>query len=123
MTDLSDDDIRQFLIDNGYPNHIVRGGREGLVRRWQQFVGEVERGYEYGLEDYRNDLDLRGAIEVLGLAAQVADADRRLEEMLVAREVRVWESLAGGASWDWGYPRNASRAFLADLVRAGLISG
>ncbi len=121
MTELGDDEIRQFLIDNGYPIHIARDGREGLIRRWKEFVAEVEQGYEYGLEDYRNDLDLRGAIETLGLGAEVADADHRFEELLVEREVRVWESLAGKASaWDWGYPRNASKRLLADLERAGL---
>lgn len=122
MTNLSDDEVRQFLIDNGYPNHIVRGGREGLIHRWQQFVDEVENGYEYGLEDYRNDLDLRGAIELLGLSAQATDADQRLDAMLTDRDVRVWESSAGDAPWDWGYPRNASKAFLADLKRAELVS-
>jgi hypothetical protein len=121
MSGLTDDEVRQFLIDNGYPNHIVKAGREGIVRRWRQFVDEVEQGYQYGLEDYRNDLDLRGAIGMLGLAAEVADADQRLEELLVEREVRVWESLAGDAPWDWGYPRNANKTLLADLASAGLI--
>jgi len=122
MTSLSDDEVRQFLIDNGYPNHIARDGREGLIRRWCAFVNEVERGYEYGLEDYRNDLDLRGAIELLGLSELVSDADQRLESMLIDRDVRVWESLAGADSpWDWGYPRNASKLLRADLQRAGLV--
>ena len=121
MTELGDDEIRQFLIDNGYPIHIARNGREGLIRRWRDFVSEVEQGYEYGLEDYRNDLDLRGAIKTLGLDTEVADTDRRFEEMLIDRDVRVWESLAGESSpWDWGYPRNASKRLLADLERAGL---
>ena len=56
---MTDAEIRDYLRDNGYPSHIVRGGREGLVRRWRQFVTEVEQGYEFGLEDYRNDLDVR----------------------------------------------------------------
>ena len=39
----------------------VKGAR-GLVRRWREFVEQVERGYSLGIEDYRNDLDVRGII-------------------------------------------------------------
>ena len=41
---MSDDEVIQYLRENGYPEHVVRGGREGLLRRWRAFVGEVERG-------------------------------------------------------------------------------
>ncbi|HZU25838.1 MAG TPA: hypothetical protein VFA04_09965 [Bryobacteraceae bacterium] len=117
---MNDAEIRRYLEDNGYPRHVVEAGREGLVRRWRQFVDEVERGYRFGLEDYRNDLDLRGILAQIGLDDEVADADQRFERMLTARDRRVWESAAGDPFWDFGYPRNASADLLRDLRSAGL---
>lgn len=118
---MTDNEISGYLEDNGYPPHIVRGGKTGLVKRWQEFVAEVERGYRYRLRDYRNDLDLRGVIAMLGLEAEpgIADADERLKQMLTGTEVRVWESADSNPFWDFGYPRNASRDLLNDLRAAG----
>ena len=64
---MTDEEMAAYLRENGYPEHIVRAGRAGLIERWAKFVAEVERGYKFGLEDYRNDLDLRGIIAMLGL--------------------------------------------------------
>jgi hypothetical protein len=118
----TDAEAIEYLADNGYPEHIVRGGREGLVLRWSEFVDEVEHGYRYRLEDYRNDLDLRGVIAILQLDGDplVSAADERLKPMLAATENRVWESVAGDFFWDFGYPRNASGQLLRDLKAAGL---
>jgi hypothetical protein len=117
---MTDDEIRDYLGDNGYPAHIVKGGREGLLQRWRQFVSEVERGYEFGLEDYRNDLDLRGVIRLIDAEPDAADADQRLQSMLTATDRRVWESADGDPWWDFGYPRNARGALKNDLESAGL---
>src|ERR1051326_7402225 len=64
---MTDAELRDYLQQNGYPEHIWSAGRDGLVARWRKFVAEVERGYKYGLEDYRNDLDLRAVISLVGL--------------------------------------------------------
>jgi hypothetical protein len=120
---MTEGEIRDYLIDSGCPAHIVRGGREGLIRRWNQFVAEVERGYEFGLEDYRRDLDLRGIIELIGAAEAVCEADARFRAMLTATEVRVWESGGADPWWDFGYPRNASGALKRELASAGLTTG
>jgi hypothetical protein len=118
----TDAEIIDYLSDNGYPDHIVSGGREGLIRRWSEFVGEVEAGYRYRLEDYRNDLDLRGVLAILELDRDplVSAADERLRSMLTETGTRVWESMAGEAFWDFGYPHNASGQLLRDLAAAGL---
>jgi hypothetical protein len=118
---MNDAEIRSYLRDNGYPDHIVRGGKTGLINRWNQFVDEVERGYEFGLEDYRNDLDLRGVIRLIGADSDVAAADERLQAMLTNTGQRVWESGEGSPFWDYGFPRNASRALLSDLRSEGLL--
>jgi len=117
---MTDEQMAHYLRDNGYPEHIIRAGRAGLIERWSKFVGEVEHGYKLGLEDYRNDLDLRGIIAMLGLDSEVADLDRRFEAMLVHRDKRIWESSAADSSWDYGYPKNAGLRLLEDITNEGL---
>ncbi|HTS75389.1 MAG TPA: hypothetical protein VMG40_04250 [Bryobacteraceae bacterium] len=118
---MTDAEIQDYLRGNGYPEHVVRGGRAGLIRRWREFVEQVERGYPLGLEDYRNDLDLRAIIAMAGAEDEdIRALDRRLSAMLVDTRVRVWESLAGDPFWDFGTPRNASGELLEDLRREGL---
>jgi len=42
--------------------------------------------------------------------------------LLAHKSVRVWESGADNAFWDFGYPRNASGELLGDLRDEGLAS-
>jgi hypothetical protein len=117
---MTDQEMANYLRENGYPEHVVRAGRAGLIERWRKFVAEVERGYKLGLEDYRNDLDLRGIIAMLGLDDQVGEVDRRFEAVLIERDKRVWESSAANPFWDFGYPRNAGSEFMEDIKKEGL---
>jgi hypothetical protein len=119
---LTDEQIADYLRDNGSPPHIVRAGRAGLAERWLKFVDEVERGYQLGLEDYRNDLDLRGIIQNLGLSSDenIREADERLAKMLIPAQKRLWESCDGDPFWDYGYPKNARGELLTDLRHEGL---
>jgi hypothetical protein len=117
---MTDAEMITYLRDNGYPEHVVKAGRRGLVDRWNKFVDDVKSGYKFGLEDYRNDLDLRGIIGMLGLDSEVREADAELESLLAHRTVRVWESGVDDAFWDFGYPRNASGELLGDLRDEGL---
>jgi hypothetical protein len=118
---MTDGEMAAYLRENGYPEHIVRAGRAGLIERWGKFVAEVEHGYRFGLEDYRNDLDLRGIIAMLGLDAEVSELDRRFEAMLTNRDKRVWESSAADPFWDFGYPSSTGKRFLEDITKEGLI--
>src|SRR6266446_479998 len=119
---MTDAEILAYLRDNDYPEHIVREGRPGLVRRWREFVEQVERGYSLGLEDYRNDLDVRAILSLAGGEDDdVRSLDERLKKMLTS-QVRVWESAAGDPFWDFGYPRNAGEDLLGDLRAEGLAS-
>ena len=65
---------------------------EELLERWKKFVDDVERGYKLGLDDYRNDLDIRSEIAAAGLAAKAQADDQRLKRMLGATKVKVWDS-------------------------------
>jgi hypothetical protein len=117
---VTDEEIQTYLEDNGYPRHIVEGGREYLLRRYREFVEEVERGYDYGIHEYRHDLDLRGVIALLELDAEVADSDARLAAMLTETQYRIWESLPGEPFWDFGYPHNVRGRLLRDLMALGM---
>jgi hypothetical protein len=118
---MSDAELVDYLRNNGYPEHIVREGHTGLKRRYREFVEQVERGYALGLEDYRNDLDLRAILSLAGAEdAEIRGLDDRLRAMLTATTVRVWESAAGDPFWDFGYPRNASGELLDGLHGEGL---
>jgi hypothetical protein len=119
---MTDPEMSAYLRENGYPEHIVRAGRKGLIERWRKFVGEVEHGYKFGLEDYRNDLDLRGIISMLGMDEEVSELDKRLEALLIEREKRIWESSAADPFWDFGYPRNAGDQLLEDIRKEGLVA-
>jgi hypothetical protein len=118
---MTDDQMAAYLRQNGYPEHVVRAGRAGLIDGWRKFVESVEHGYKLGLEDYRNDLDLRGIIAMLGLEGEVQELDRRFEAILTSRDKRVWETSAGEPFWDFGYPRNAKGELLEDLKKEGLV--
>jgi len=117
---MTDEQVIEYLRENGYPEHVVRSGRKGLTDRWRKFVEEAESGYKLGLEDYRNDLDIRGIIRLLGMDDEVHNLDRRLQAALIRRDTRVWETGPGDPFWDFGYPRSAGTELLEDLKKEGL---
>jgi len=117
---MTDDELVVYLRENGYPEHLVRAGRTGLIERWAKFVAEAERGYRFGLEDYRNDLDLRGIIAMLGLNSEIADFDRRFQALLIHQDKRVWETSPNDPFWDFGYPQNAGAELMQDLRNEGI---
>jgi hypothetical protein len=118
---MTDAETRAYLEQNGYPKHVVEGGREGLVNRYRKFVQEVERGYDMSLFDYRNDLDGRAILHLIGADSEVEDLDARLEPLLIARDKRIWESASGEPFWDFGYPANARGELLQDLKSEGFM--
>jgi hypothetical protein len=120
MTDI---EIQAYLQANGYPNHIVREGKAGLLRRWREFVEQVERGYPLGLEDYRNDLDIRAILRLAGAEdePELTALDERLKNLLTSTDCRVWESASGDPFWDFGYPVNAGDELLDGLREEGLV--
>jgi hypothetical protein len=119
---MTDAEVRHYLSENGYPQHVVRDGRLGLLRQWRKFVEQVERGYSLGLEDYRNDLDVRGIIALAKADdAEVHALDERLREVLIGTDKRIWESGPDDAFWDFGYPRNGGADLLDDLRREKLL--
>jgi hypothetical protein len=119
---MTDQEITDYLRENGYPEHIVRAGPTGLINRWRKFVEDVERGYKSGLEDYRKELDIRGILAMFELDNDVVELDRRFEATLIATDKRLWESSPADPFWDFGYPRNAGSTLLEDITKEGLIT-
>lgn len=65
--------IREYLKSKGCPEHIVKGGLQGLVEMWETVVTEVSHGYDLTFDDYLNDMDIRQILEeVTPLAATPA---------------------------------------------------
>jgi hypothetical protein len=108
--------VHEYLKENGYPEHVVREGRAGLVRQWREFVEQAEKGYSLGLEDYRNDLDARAILHLASAEDdEVLALDARFKKLLTATDKRVWESAPGNPFWDFGHPTNAGPDLLEDL--------
>lgn len=119
---MTDAEVKAFLKEHGFPDHLVKGGKKGILAQYEKFVDEVERGYSLNLEDYRNDLDLRGLISRLGLQADVEDADRRFRSLLVFTTDSIWDSDDNpDAFWLYAYPRNAAGDLLDDLRNEGFL--
>jgi hypothetical protein len=117
---MTDTEVKTFLKENGYPEHLVAAGKKGLIEQWEKFVAAVEGGYSLTLEDYRNDLDLRAILSRLGLQAEIEEADSRFRRLLVFTGVSVWDCDDNpDAFWLFGYPRNAKGDLLADLRNEG----
>jgi hypothetical protein len=112
--------VRAALRRLGASPRVIEGGAAGLISGWRKFVESVERGYKFGLEDYRNELDLRTMIDAVGLASEVAGEDQRLRALLVNTRQPLWESDAPDAFWVCGYPRNAGDELMSDLRASGL---
>src|ERR1700722_7041235 len=108
--------VDEYLRENDYPEHVVREGRAGLVRKWREFVEQVGRGYKLGLEGYGNDLDVRPILAQAGAEhEEVVALDELFKKLLTARDKRVWESAPGEPFWDFGYPQNAGPQLMDDL--------
>ena len=118
---MNDNEFRALLKAKGYGDHMSEMGRDRLLARWMEVVLLVERGYPFGLDDYRNDLDVREAISATGLDRDAAEADSRFRDLLTATDKRVWRSDIENDFWNLGYPKNASGTLLSDLKESKLI--
>lgn len=131
--DCMSDSIREFLRERGCGEHITSGGFVGLIEAWEQIVASIAAGYNLGLDDYLNDMDLRQLIaEALPLAtpaqqqrysARIEEADRTLKSHLLPAPACLWgEEVAEAEGWtreqNWWYfqyPENAGEDLRAEL--------
>lgn len=121
---MNDKELKAFLSEGGYPEHIVKGGRKGLLAKYEKFVAEVEAGYSLTLDDYRNDLDLRAIIHRAGLDSHktVVELDKRLRKALHFCGNAIWECEQNPqAFWIFGVPKKAKGGLKKDLRGAGYL--
>ena len=129
------DPVRKYLRDIGCAQHIIRGGLEGLVERWEKTVASVEDGYALDIDSYLNDLDGRQLIEETlrldGIANQskyeerVRKADERMRKVVRLSSRCLWGAEAAAenrwsAEKNWWYftkPKSPGRELLEDLDR------
>lgn len=125
------DPVRDFLKRRGSADHIVRGGLAGLVQTWESVVESVKRGYNLGLDDYLNDMDVRQLLdEALAMAPSgqaYIERARRADEAMKRLVKPIGRSLWGeknaaqhgwSAEKNWWYfsvPVNAGAALTNDL--------
>ena len=122
---MSDPDLENYLRDNGYPEHIVRDGRPGLIARWRKFVEQVEKGYAFGLEDYRNDLDVRAIIELAGAVDDQVTADGCAISGAAHRDQRARVGIRAQRSVGFSLAtasRNAGAELIKGLREEGLLA-
>jgi hypothetical protein len=113
---MSVDRCREFLEENGFPPDVVQEGRAGLIRRYREFVAQVEKGYPKGLEQYKGELEFRTILkQAQAEDGEVRELDERLQKMLKTSKKRLWESCPSKVFWDFGYPSNASGELLRNL--------
>lgn len=129
------DPVREYLRKKGCAQHVVSGGVEGLVGKWEDTVESIGRGYQFGLDDYLNDLDGRqlieeamaidGAANRLKYGDRLRRADERMRKLVKPTRHCLWGDQAAtehrwSAERNWWYfsePKTAGRELLEDLKR------
>jgi len=84
------DPVGEFLEKRGYPEHVVKGGLQGLTVNWEEVVRTVEEGYSLGLDDYLNDMDGRQLLEEVLPLAPAGDKEAVLKRIRQADAKLQW---------------------------------
>lgn len=92
--------VAEFLKKRGAPSHVVKGGLAGLVRSWERTVEDLQRGFDWEVDEWLNDLDVRTMIHEisralpselpLGLIRRLSVADLQFLGATMALEGCVW---------------------------------
>ncbi|MEO7369116.1 MAG: hypothetical protein ABIZ36_14255 [Gemmatimonadaceae bacterium] len=130
------DPVRAYLKSRGVSDDIVEGGLESVVERWDS-ISKTAKDYDFTLDDWLNDMDLRDIIHGAMTAATAADresvssalkkADERLKKA-TAKTGSIWGTamqgdLAPHPVKNWWYfrrPLNPGETMADDLEAAGL---
>ena len=124
------------MKSRGVSDDLIDGGLDGAVDRWD-VIARSAKDYDFTLDDWLNDMDLRDIIEGALQAADEAEraaVSRRLvnaDERLMKATVQtgsIWgDAMAAAAAYDpgttWWYfrrPVNPGEIMQADLDAAGL---
>lgn len=132
------DAVQRYLTERGCDDEVVAHGLPGLIAEWERVAEEVGgEPYEFGLDDYLNDLDtrdiLQGALKAAGadhrsIHAALEAADEQFKAGTHAVKECLWgESLASQHGWsakkEWWYyrvPAERGADLEEDLKAAGI---
>ncbi len=127
------DSVKSYLTERGCAAAVVEGGFAGLIEQWEALVTSVEEGYELGLDDYLNELDVRQILadaqanapheETAPFTEPLQRADEQFQALTQATEACLWgEEVAEEEGWSaknnfWYYrrPRRGDADFLAEI--------
>ncbi len=132
------DPVREYLKRKGCPDHIVKGGLDGLIDSWETVVTEVSHGYDLTLDDYLNDMDGRQLLDEIkplvstaahnALLKKLARLDAIMRTLIVRRELSLWGiGIAQEKGWtpekNWWYfsqPAHPGPELREELVKHAL---
>ena len=112
------DSIREYLQSKHYAKHVIDGGLEYLLKRWEWLVNSVTHGHEWGYEEWVNEMDGRRILEEVltllpleeqvSLRAQVTELDEQLKTCLTPDsdgivDIKAIRRFGYTADRDWWY--------------------
>ena len=125
----------EFLQAKGAPPHVVKRGLAGLMEDWEKVVVLIGRGYDSGLDDYLNDMDLRQLLEETfkvvsegekqKFQERLQEADARMRSLTKPASKCLWgEKVAQEEGWNreknWWYyarPLKADQELLEEIEK------
>jgi hypothetical protein len=102
--------VADALRARGVSERVLAGGLAGLVASWERFATELERGYAGGLDEWRNDVDVRDILDE-ALRAASADERRALRRRARIADARVRKLLVQSGRCLWGAQNAASHGW------------
>ena len=116
---MTEEQIKAYLRNRGCSKEICDGGKGVLLRKWESFVQEVEKGYcpNCVIQEYWSDLDTRDLIPDIGCDEEVTELDKRFAGMLTDTHIKHWRTDRNSDYdfWNRGYPKNAAGLFFEDI--------
>lgn len=110
----------EALKAKGLPEYIWKHGLDIWIKRWNNFVDEIELGYSGEVDEYVNDLETREVIDLIGYSdlSAVKEIDKRYKSLLQDTDKRVWKSDNDSINdwWNFGVPRNINEDFKKKLI-------
>jgi hypothetical protein len=128
--------VARYMESRGVSRQIIEEGLEGAIDRWDALARSA-KDYDFTLDDWLNDMDLRDIIEGSMQAADEAEresvekalakADDRMKKATV-QTGSIWgkANLESGkydpekAWWYFRRPRHPGEMMQNDLIEAGL---
>jgi hypothetical protein len=130
------DAVAHYMKSRGVSESLVEDGLEGAIDRWDALARSA-RHYDFTLDDWLNDMDLRDIIEGAmkaadksereSVAKSLAKADERMKKATVETGSIWGKANAGAGKYDpektWWYfrrPMHPGEDMQNDLRAAGL---